>query len=174
MYIYIYIHTARESVNRSVANEKRRVMKYPWSLSPEIRISRKQGRVGQDQTWIKENTNRQNSTKLTRRYIYINIVGSRSWFSAHANGFASKLVSYLAGWISKIVETKLFLRLAGMKTETRFNSFRFARGKRKWKVETRQEKRGGRGRLAFFRNGEGIFSTIMPTPRISVVDRGNE
>lgn len=29
--------------------------------------------------------------------------------------------------------------------ETRFNSFRFARGKRKWKVETRQEKRGGEG-----------------------------
>lgn len=93
-YICIYIYTqAPESVNRSVANEKRRVMKYPWSLSPEIRISRKQGRVGQDQTWIKENTNRQNSTKLT--YIYI--VDSRSRFSANANGFASKLLSYLAG-----------------------------------------------------------------------------
>lgn len=33
----------------------------------------------------------------TKIYIYINIVGSRSWFSAHAYGFASKLVSYLAG-----------------------------------------------------------------------------
>lgn len=100
IYLYIYIHTARESVNRSVANEKRRVMKYPWSLSPEIRISRKQGRVGQDQTWIKENTNRQNSTKLTRRYIYIY---KYSWFAFMVFGTCKWFrvqISILSRWVN--------------------------------------------------------------------------
>lgn len=94
-HIYIYIYTAPESVNRSVyANEKRRVMKYPWSLSPEIRISGKQGRVGPGS---KVDQRKYESPKFDEinmnMYIYIYMVsGKCKWFRVQ--------ITILSRWIN--------------------------------------------------------------------------